>query len=77
MSVVTESPLLTIPELAQALGVSSRTVHRAIQRNGIKSVHLYDGGQRRIPRSELDRLLGCDGGTAEVLTGISETRSAS
>lgn len=54
---------LTVTEAAQALGVSVPTVKRYIYDEKLKSVKL-PGGQHRIPRSEIDRLLAV-GGTGE------------
>jgi len=51
---------LTVTEAAQALGISVPTVKRYIYDDKLRSVKL-PGGQHRIPRSEIDRLLAVGG----------------
>ena len=50
--------LLSIPAAAKLLGISRRTCYTAVSRGGIKTVELYPGSQRFVPRSEIDRLAG-------------------
>lgn len=51
----TEQALYTMREVAEAVGVSYRTVHRYAKLKRIKTVRL--GGQVRVPRQELERIL--------------------
>lgn len=51
-----ESMLVPIGEVARALGVSVATVRRWDAAGQIQSVRT-PGGQRRFPRTEVDRLL--------------------
>jgi excisionase family DNA binding protein len=64
--------LLSLAEAAEALNVSEITVKRYIYAGKLKS-HKLPGGQHRIPRSELERLL--EGGAAppadeEIVAGL-------
>ena len=63
MSEATEHPrlLLSIPEAAKLLGVSRRTAYTATRKGGLRTGELYPGGQRYVPRSEIDRI--ANGGT--------------
>lgn len=57
---------LTVTEVAEALHLSTATVKRYIYDGRITSVKL-PGGQHRIPRSEVERLLAAQ--TADATTG--------
>ncbi len=47
---MTNSPYLTPRELAEIVGVSSRTIARAVDRGIIPAVRIGPHGTRRIPR---------------------------
>ena len=51
----TERSALSIREFAASIGVSTKTVYRLISDEKIKAPMIL--GQRRIPITELDRLL--------------------
>ena len=52
-----ERHALTTAEFAKAIGTSERSIQRRIAEK--KLLSFLFGGSRRIPRSELDRLLSC------------------
>jgi excisionase family DNA binding protein len=54
-------PLLTVPQVAETLAVSPRTVWSLLQKDEIRSVSV--GRSRRIPASELERYI------SQALTG--------
>ncbi|MEN6544925.1 MAG: MTH895/ArsE family thioredoxin-like protein [Armatimonadia bacterium] len=63
--------LLTLAEAAEALGVSEITVKRYIYAAKMTSIKL-PGGQHRVPRSEVDRLLsgGAQPAAEDVMEGL-------
>lgn len=54
---------LTVTQAAEALGVSVPTIKRYIYEGKLRSVKL-PGGQHRVPRSEIDRVLAGGSGPA-------------
>lgn len=45
--------LLSLPEVAELLGMGERTVYQYIKAHGLPTVQLPGGGQRRVLRREL------------------------
>jgi len=65
--------LLTLAEAADALGVSEITAKRYIYAGKMTSIKL-PGGQHRVPRAEVDRLLsgGAQPGAEDVMEGLED-----
>ncbi len=54
-SVLTNMKLLTIPEVAEAIKVSEKTVRRLIKRGDLPAYKVGDRGQLRVEEQELER----------------------
>lgn len=52
------SPLLTLTEVADALGLHRSTLYRAISRNDFPLPVVRIGSQMRVPKTAVQRLLG-------------------
>ena len=66
-----EPQFLTIDELAECLGVSTRTIRRRLADGSLRKAPL-GGRSIRIPLRELHRLLGNDSGSVEPVRPESE-----
>jgi excisionase family DNA binding protein len=67
----TERQFLTIDDLAECLGVSTRTIRRRLADGSLCKAPL-GGRSVRIPLHELHRLLGNDSGGVEPASSESE-----
>jgi excisionase family DNA binding protein len=65
--------LMTAAQAAQALGVSTSSVYRAVRRGDVRAVRPTGLGGRalRIPRSEVDRLLERASGAGADIAAVS------
>ena len=76
MNIVMEqqmSPLLSIAECQQLLGVSRSTIYRLIERQAISCVHI--GRAVRIPSGDLKKFVEPSGGGASCHLGSGSTLS--
>jgi excisionase family DNA binding protein len=55
---VNHDEVFTVPEIAKALKCSKSKVYQWVQEGKVKRCPLPDDSMVRIPRAELDRLLG-------------------
>lgn len=67
MAVTKSMTLLTVPEVAEQLGLPANRVHNLLRDHELAAVR-DDGGRRRVPADFL--LIGPDG-SAEIIKGLS------
>ena len=53
----TQTPLLTIPQVARRLGLHRDTVYRKVAAGEIPALRLGENGPLRVPADELERWL--------------------